>query len=264
MPTPRKTEKKILKALGVLHVATSLTASFRATLDFFAEKDVAMKKYHPTPFRNWLRGDRHFNLVSSETRRVIRFEPNRFIVRVEGYPTLDPFDETLDIAKELLAAFRVSDLFGMAFTSVRSQAAGSLEEARARFANSFLTERSTRLLKLDALTDFAVVAERNWPASPDFERAKKPSLAPLQIRESVKVGPVSYEEIGQKWTEFKKDAQNKLYVTDHAAPRFAILADTKFEGDRRKGTESLKMDLLWRFYDWARDMADKTWAQVEV
>jgi hypothetical protein len=184
-------------------------------------------------------------------------------VRVEGQPDLNLFEETIQIAKELLAEFRVSDLFGMTFASVRSQMMKSLEDTRSTFAKDYLTNRSHRLLTFDPLTDFAVVAERRWPASTEFEKTKS-AVAPLRILERVTVGPVSYEEVGERWVEFKRDAKNKLYETPHVAHQFGILADTSFEAERRKKDKVLATEVLWRFCDWAKKRADKTWEEVEA
>jgi len=222
-----------------------------------------MKKYYPAPFSHWLHGQNFFNLISPETRRVMRFEPNRFVIRAEGHPTLDPFEKAVNIAKEFLDAFGVSQLFSMKFTSVRTRQMKSLEEARSTFAETFLTDQSMRLLKRDALTDFGVAVERTWLANTEFQQVKKPDIARLKIREHITVAPVSYKEIGEKWLEFRQEADNTLYRTTHVAPRFAMLADICFEVERRKIVDVLKVDALWRFYDWAKSMADKAWSEVE-
>lgn len=253
-----------LKALQQqsLHISTRLAAAYRTTADFFAARDAALKKYSPKPFKHWERGDMHFNLISAETRRVIRFEPNRFVIRAEGHPTLDNFLELLPIAKELLDAFTVSDLFEVLFVSVSSRPMKTLDQARETFARQFLGSKALKVLPVDGLTDFGVIYERRWASNLDFKPARPP-LAPAQISQQISIGPVTYKEVGQKWVEFKKDAANTLYKTDLVAHKFGTLADMRFHFNRRQGVEQFKMEILWKFCDWARSSTDEIWDIVE-
>ena len=243
-------------------VLTALVATYRSTIDFFAKKDLVVKQFHPTPFPDWQRSDRHFNLISANARQVIRCEPNRIIVRAEGYPALSAFEEVVTIARRILEEFDVKDLFSATYQSVRARPMKSLEEARTRFVQKFLGDRAVHLLTYDELSDFAVTVERGWPATTDFRKVKA-TLAKLNVRERVALGPVSYDEIGEKFVEFRRNAENVLYRGAHMAPRFAILADAVFTIDRRKDVDALALDLLWRFYDWAKATNDGTWKQLE-
>ena len=119
-----------------LHVSTVLAATFRASIAFFAHKDLAIEEYHPNPFPHWMRGDNHFNLIATNQRRAIRFEANRFIVRVEGHPNRDVFEETVAIAKKLVADFHIKQVFEMNFTSIRSYAMPTAEEAQEHLLRS--------------------------------------------------------------------------------------------------------------------------------
>ena len=93
-------------------VLVSFVATYRPTLEFFARKDDAMAEFYPEPFPHWVRGERHFNLVSRDTRRVIRFEASKFVARAEGHSTMKPYDELIAICTKLFKVFDVRDLFG--------------------------------------------------------------------------------------------------------------------------------------------------------
>lgn len=253
-----------LKALQrqPLHVSTRFAATYRTTADFFATRDTALKKYSPKPFKHWQRSETHFNLISAESRKVIRFEANRFVLRAEGHPTVDSFLELIPIAKDLLETFGVTDLFGALFVSVRSRPMKALEQAREEFARQFLTSKALKVAPVDGLTDFGVIYERRWASNLEFKPVK-PSLAVSQVTQQISIGPVSYKEVGEKWVEFKKDTDNTLYQTELVAHKFGILADMRFHLNRRKGVEQFKMDVLWKFLEWARESSDEIWNTVE-
>jgi hypothetical protein len=78
-----------------------------------------MAEYYPGPFPDWMRADSSFNLISSDTRRVMYFEANRLVIKAEGHTTIDSFEELVAIAKNLVAQFNIVDLFSANFTSVR-------------------------------------------------------------------------------------------------------------------------------------------------
>ena len=132
---PKKSDQEATRVL------TALVATYRPTIDFFAKKDLVVKQFHPIPFPDWQRSDRHFNLISAKARQVIRCEPNRIIIRAEGYPTLSVFEEVVKIARRVLEEFAVKDLFSATYQSVRARPMKSLEEARTRFVQKFLAQR---------------------------------------------------------------------------------------------------------------------------
>jgi hypothetical protein len=180
----------------VTNVAVTFVATYRATLQFFAKKDLVMADYYPKPFPHWQRGDRHFNLISPETRRVIRFEPNRFIVRAEGHPTMTPYDEVVGISQRLFEVFDARDLFAAAFTLTRARALPTRKETRVGFAKLFLADVANELMPQDGGTDYAVTVSRPWTASTDFTEMK-PAIAPLRIQHDVTAGPSEYAEAAQ-------------------------------------------------------------------
>lgn len=254
------------KAPAVCHVATSLVGTYRSTLDFFAKKEQVMKSYHPTPFSHWIHGANHFNLVSTQTRRVIRFEANRFIVRVEGYAELGMFEETVDIVRTMLTEFSVSELFGVLFSAVRISHERSLPEAREHFNDRFLSRPTLQLIPAPEPMDSSVTLSYEWRANTDLQHiaGQKEAQAPLVMREEVLVGPVNYKEIAQRgWIEFKKDAESEMYRTEHIAPKFGILAQMQFVANRQKKEGLLPLSVLWKVYDWGKERADAVWAQVE-
>jgi hypothetical protein len=71
------------------YALTALVVRFRSTLAFFLERDGAMKDLHPNEFSHWMRGGNYFNLIDPGSRRVIRFDANRCVVRVEGQESVD-------------------------------------------------------------------------------------------------------------------------------------------------------------------------------
>src|SRR5262245_925934 len=119
----------------ITNVVVSFVASYRPTLEFFARREEAMAEFYPEPCSHWIRGDRHFNLVSTDTRRVIRFDANKFVVRAEGHPNMKPYDDLLAIASKLVKVFEIRDLFGAGFTIIRVHEQASRRDARSRFAS---------------------------------------------------------------------------------------------------------------------------------
>src|SRR5258708_39366267 len=103
----------------ITNVLVSFVASYRATLEFFSKKEAAMALFYPDPFPHWVRGDKFFNLVSKDTRRVIRFEPNKFVVRAEGHASMKSYDDLIAITAKLFDEFQARDLFGASLTLVR-------------------------------------------------------------------------------------------------------------------------------------------------
>src|SRR6266478_1626796 len=176
------------------NVCVSFVATFRATLEFFAKKDVVMLEYHPKPFPHWQRSDRHFNLISTEARRVIRFEGNRFVVRVEGYSSLDPYYETLALARRMCDIFNVADIFSTAFTLTKTHALPSRQESRKAFAKLFLSPLTQDWLPQDGATDYAMTLDRSKTVSPELVEMK-PALAPLRLRHQYQIGPSDYNEV---------------------------------------------------------------------
>lgn len=246
----------------VTNVAVTFVATYRATLQFFAKREAVMADYYPDPFPHWQRGERHFNLISTDTRRVIRFEPNRFIVRAEGHPTMKPYDEVIAIARRLFETFDARDLFGAAFTLVRARSLPAQREARSKFAKLFLSDLSQALLPEDGVTDYAVTLSRSWTASTDLLEMK-PAMAPLRIKHDLSTGPSDYREAAERFCEFTKDADNELYKTEHVAPEHSILAAVRLSLDRHTAKQGVAAPIVWKFHDWARSDAEVTWAKIE-
>lgn len=254
-----------------LYVSVSLTAVYRSTIEFFALKDSVVADYYQKPFPHWMRADNLFSLIEPDNRRVIRFEAGRFIVKAEGHPTMTPFEELMEIARNCVDRFKIKDLFAVAFTSRRSMAMNSLEEARSNFDMRFLAEPSRRILDVDASLDFGLILERTWPSTinlkklrPTRNTALNNKLAKLNIHEYVAIGPASYMELAQKgWVEFKKDAENQLYKVQHEGHKASIFANMKFDLNRRGQEESLPIGLLWDFYELAQQKSEAAWLTIK-
>lgn len=246
----------------VTNVLVSFVATYRPTLEFFARKEEAMAEFSPKPFPHWARGERHFNLVSKDTRRVIRFEANRFVVRAEGHPTMKPYDELITIATKLFTLFDVRDLFGAGLTVIRVHEQPTRKDARSRFAHTFLTHPAHDLMPMDGATDYGVVFDRRWTVSPELIEMK-PAVAPLRLQTKISTGPTDYKEIGERHVEFTQNADNELYKTEHVAPDFGIVTAFEIALNRHKAREGVAAAHLWRFHDWARTEAEALWAKIE-
>jgi hypothetical protein len=246
----------------VTNVLVSFVANYRPTLEFFERKEAAMAEFYPKPFPHWARSDRHFNLVSKDTRRVIRFDANRFVVRAEGHPTMKPYEELITIATKMSAIFDVRDLFGAGLTVIRVREQPTRKDARTRFARMFLTHPAHDLMPMDGDTDYAVTFDRRWTVSTELIDMK-PALAPLRLQTKINIGPTDHKEVGDRFVEFAEKADNELYKTEHVAPDFGILAAIEITLNRHKAKEGVPAAHLWRFHDWARTEAESRWAKIE-
>lgn len=256
---------------GISYLMTALSVSYRATTAFIVEKDQAMKESYRSPFNHWVHGQNHFSLIAKEDRQVVLFQPNRFVARVEGYSSLDAFEKMVAVAQDLSKKFEITEIASVLFHSIRTLSTKSIEEARQIFTKRFCTQTTQDLLSQDEYTDFGLVVERRlWPATGEFKKFPKPRVAKeyanLLISERVEIGPVSKDEIVNRgtWVEFNRKTENELYRTDPVIPHFAILADLKFEAKHNHEAEFLSVEVLWKFYEWARRQADEVWGKIEA
>lgn len=246
----------------VTNVCVSFAVTYRATLEFFATKDSAMANYYPDPFPDWQRADRYFNLLSRETRRAIRFEPSRFVVRTEGHQDLNPYDHLIGIAQTLCETFAVKDIFGAAFSLIRVRSVASRKDARLRFSTSYLSDVCRELMPWDGITDYAISMDRVRAVNSDLVDMRA-DLAPLHIKHAFTAGPVDYAEIGQRFTEFTANADNELYRTDHVAPEFGVVAASQISLERASRKKWTTTATLWRFHDLARERSEAIWQRLD-
>lgn len=253
------------------YLMTALSATYRATAAFIAAKDQAMKESYHSPFNHWAHGQSHFSLIAREDRQVVLFQTNRFVARAEGYSSLDAFEKMAVVARDLAERFEITEIASVLFHSIRTLSTSSLAEARQIFTERFCAKRTLDLLTQDEYTDFGLVVERRlWPATGEFQKFPKPQVAKkyakLLISERAEIGPVSSDEVINRgvWIEFNRKAENEQFRTDPIIPRFAILADLKFEARRNHETEFLSVEVLWKFYEWARQQADEVWKKIEA
>jgi len=256
----------------ISYLMTALSVTYRATAAFIAEKDQALEESYRSPFNYWAHGPSHFSLIAREDRQVVLFQTNRFVAKAEGYSSLDAFEKMVVVVKNLAERFKVTDIASVLFHSIRTLSTRDLTEARQLFTERFCTQRTLDLLTQDDYTDAGLVVERRlWPATGEFQKfPKSPQLAKkyakLLISERVEIGPVSSDEIETRgiWIEFNRKAANEVYRTNPIIPRFAILADMKFEAKRKNEEEFLSVEVLWKFYEWARQQADEVWKKIEA
>jgi len=264
MPIPKKGEGE------TCYLMTALSVSHRATATFFAEKDRTMREYFREPFQYWSHGPNDFSLVAREDRQVIRFDLNRFVARVEGYSSLAPFEKMVKLARDLSERFEISEIRSILFHSIRTLSMKSSGDARQTFLERFYTTKTLSLLTQDEYSDFGLVVERRpWPATSEFRKFPKPKFADpyakLLISERTEIGPVSKNEIINKgvWIEFNPKTENELYKTKPVVPTAAILANLQFMAKANRQEEFLSVDMLWKFYEWARHQADEVWGKIE-
>jgi hypothetical protein len=246
----------------VTNVLVSFAATYRATLEFFAKREATMAEFHPEPFRHWAHGDRHFNLVSTDTRRVIRFEPSRLVVRAEGHTTMKPYDELVAITTRVFEEFKARDLFGATYTLLRVREQPTRQDARSTFAAMYLSDAARNLMPMDGNTDYGVTFARDWMASTEFVEMR-PALAPLRIKVDISAGPTDYHELGERHCEFTREAPDEMYRTEHVAPDFGIMAFIRVTLARHRAKEGVGAPYLWRFHEWARSEAEAQWAKIE-
>jgi hypothetical protein len=239
------------------YVMTSLIAHFRATLAFFSKRDSAMSTYHPRDFAHWMRGENYFNLTDPKTRKAIRFEASRFIVRVEGQDSLDPFQRCAEIALSILETFEIVDIFATRFESIQAKPERRLRQARTDFAKSFMHPNLSNVFPQDEDTDYAVIAERTEQVDRELApTGAKISNRVLVMRTNLTLGPSSREEIEGRWLEFKERGVNELYKTKPILPRAAQIFATQITLTPKKNVKRMEVETLKKLYESGMERAN--------
>jgi hypothetical protein len=257
------------KKIGeMLHLMTSLTASYEATLPYYSKRDKFMKRNFPGIFTHWRHAPEHAFLISPETRRAIRLEPSKFVIRAERLTRLGPFEKLIPIVKSALRDFDVQNLVAANFTSTRVLKMESLIRAREVFAQKFFSAHAQTLMEKDEATEFGLIVERKWPTTKVFCPAKdQPEKTALIIGERTDLTPMTSGGIlkeGGRWAEFRQDASSSpAYLTEFIAPDYSILSEMKFDMISPGPIGSVKMDTLWKFYEWARKKSDQVRSKIE-
>jgi len=244
---------------------TSLVAHFRSSLGFFAKRDIVMERHHPSEFQHWMRGTNHFNLIDPGTRRVIRFEARRLIVRVEGQDSYEPFRDCLKIAANMVSEFGIADVLRLEFESVALSTENRLEQAKRSFAEKFLSQSAQTILPKDRHTDYAVMLQRNEILSRSFSLINRQLPGPkLHIDLNLSLGPVTDTEIRDRWLEFKeKEKQrNELYQTSARTPHVAIAVWHKIIVMPEPRKNFMVPDTIDMFSNWAIKEAQDQWNNV--
>ncbi len=242
------------------HVLTSLIVNYRATLAFFQNRDNVMKRYHPQPFPHWMRGGRHFNLIDSSQRRVIRFDYNRLIVKTEGQSTLDVFEECVKLSYDMLKDFEIADIFAIRFRGIQAKEMKSKRVARDEFAKRFLTNKALNPLPQDGLTDYAVTIERTEQVGPNFEPVgSKVSKRMFVVNQNHLLGPVEGNEIQERWLEFKESSEHELYKSKAQVPNFAQIIVTTLTLTPKKGLRQMPVRTIHSFLSRAKEDSLKAW-----
>lgn len=245
------------------YVMTSVVANFRPTLAFFSKRDAAMSALHPKEFPHWMRGENYFNLVDQKTRRAIRFEASRFVVRVEGQNSLEPFHKCLEMALSMLEDFEIVDIFAGRLESIQAKAEKGVRGARMDFAKTFMHPTLVRVFPHDERTDYAVVAERTEQVDDKLIPAgARLNNRALTMRSSITLGPASREEIAEKWLEFKERSPNILYRTKPALPRAAQLFAMQMTIQPRAKLIFFKLKTLTDFYELALERSTTTYDAI--
>jgi hypothetical protein len=238
------------------YVMTALVVNFRPTLVFFSKRDAAMSELYPKEFPDWMHGENHFNLVDTKTRRAIRFEASRFIVRVEGQDSLDPFRRCVEMALSMLDSFNIVDIFAMQFESIQARIEKRLCQARLEFAKTFIPHTVGRLFPQDEHTDYTVVVEREEQVDNKLTPAgARISQRELLMNSSISLGPASRQEIEDKWLEFKEKSPNPLYKTKPRAPQAAQLFAMKIVIRPKKNIKQIPVETLKTFYPLIMDQS---------
>lgn len=246
------------------YAMTSLLVHFRSTLEFFENRDRAMLKYHPDTFPHWRRGEKHFTLIDTENRKVIRFEPNRFIVRAEGHDSLDLFSDCVKISLNILKDyFNVKDIFFIQLESIQLEKQKSLFKARYNFANKFLNENSFGILPKDQETDYQLALERTEDVDSEFSPVKSQlSKRIMTLTRSIIIGPVIANEVKNKFLEFKENSEHEQYKTKAIVPDFAHLIGVKLSLVPKKKIKVLFNETIDKFYPWAIEQANAIWDKI--
>lgn len=241
----------------------SLLVNFRSTLEFFANRERAMLEYHPSVFPHWQRGDRHFNLIDTEKRRVIRFEANRLVVRVEGQESIDLFRECVTIAIDILNNFfNVKDIFYVQIEMNYAKKEKNLFNARINFAKKFLLDKSN-LLPLDENTDYQITFERDTHLDDNLnEVASQLSKRYLKYKYSIVTGPVTKDEVTSKFLEFNEKSDNVLYKTKVNFFEFGHYLGNRFLFVPRKKVKFININYIKQLYDFSEKQATNTFINV--
>jgi hypothetical protein len=237
----------------------SLLVNFRSTLEFFANRERAMLEYHPKIFPHWQRGDRHFNLIDTEKRKVIRFEPSRFVIRVEGHDSINEFEECVNIAITLLDnLFNVKDVFYIQVEINFIKKEKSLFQARHNFAKRFFLDQ-THILPMDENTDYQITFERDTNIDENLhEVTSKLSRRFLKYKYAIITGPVTKDEVISKFLEFKEIADNELYKTKVNLFDFAQYLGNRFLFVPKKRIKFISVDYIKKAYDFSASIAENT------
>src|SRR6266849_3651391 len=242
------------------YALTALVGRFRSTLAFFLARDGAMKDLHPNEFSHWMRGGNYFNLIDPGSRRVIRFDANRCVVRVEGQESVEPFEKCVAMALGMFDRFEVSDIFGMKFEAIQVQPIRRLQQARDIFAHKFILERISKVFPKDEHTDYGISLERKEQVDINFgPSGAKLSRRALISNHLVFLGPVSGSELQERWLEFKEKSNNELYQTKPRVPEAAHIVWSQITIQPKKGVKQISFDTLKRFCPWAINQIHKTW-----
>jgi hypothetical protein len=245
------------------YALTTLVVRFRSTLAFFTERDRAMQEFYPDEFPHWMRGGNYFNLIDKANRRVIRFDANRCIVRVEGQESVEPFTKCVEIALGMFARFEVSDIFAMRLEVLQVQPRRRLDQVRGEFASKFMVEAATQVFPKDRNTDYGISLERKEHLDLNFAVVgSRGGRRALVNRHIVFFGPADATEIQEKWLEFKEHAKNESYQTKPRIPTAAHILWSQIIIEPCKAAASLKhmtFKTLKQFSPWAIDQIHRTW-----
>jgi hypothetical protein len=247
------------------YALTSLVVYFRSSLGFFAKRDTVMARYHPNDFQHWMRGANHFNLVDPQTRRVIRFEARRVIVRVEGQDSYEPFQNCLAKAADMVGEFGIADILRLEFESVALRTESRSEQAKRNFAEKFLSQSAQNVFPKDRHTDYSIAIQRNEVLGRNFSPIRRQLSGPkLHVDYNITLGPVTADEIRDRWLEFKEKAKqkNELYQTNARTPNVAIAVWHKIIVTPDRISHPMAPDVINTFSDWALKEAQIHWHHV--
>lgn len=239
---------------------TSLVVHFRSTLDFFENRDRAMMTFHPEKFPHWMRGDRHFNLIDTDNRKVIRFESNRLIIRSEGHDSLEPFIESLNISLEMLNNFfHIKDIFFIQMEIFQVKNEKSLHFSRTNFAKKCLSDDYKAILPIDGDTDYSITFERNNDVDDSLTNDRKRYKNTMNLNIFIFMGPVTGNELKQKFLEFKEDSNLVLYKTPSIVPDYGLMCGTKLSIKPIKNGKFLSNENINYIVQQFIDKADNIW-----
>jgi len=243
----------------------ALVVNFRSTLDFFKNRETAMSKFYPSKFAHWTLNPTDFNLIDTDSRQVIRFEPRRFIVRAEGHDSLDSFDECVQIAFTLAKDdFNIADFFAINFESMQvARTFTKIKQTRKEFAKKFISDLAIEILPHDGKTDYAVSVNRSDNVDGSFQMVDgRRTRANIILDKNITLGPVGGDEIIEKWLEFKEESQHEPYRTTPNVPDTANMLMVKFVAKPEPPQQKITYDIMVHFYDWAEQQTEDIWKRT--